>query len=105
MTDVQDVKNCKIIRKLAVHETFKCLEGPSCSEGSKVERARAYVYQDKSTGWITIKGNAGTVYAEEKTKFQSLLHPTTLQRSFGVASAETTVRALEKGEDLEIVEG
>merc|ERR1719414_350576 len=60
--------------------------------------------KDGLVGWVTIKGNAGTVYAEESTKLYTLLRETPLQRRFSSVGAET-LRVLGKDEAVEILEG
>jgi len=64
LTDAQDIKTGKAIRKLAVGETFTVLEGPV--EIGGLTRLRAKTSKDEKEGWITLKGNAGTVYAKIK---------------------------------------
>ena len=48
----------------AVDELFTITEGPTTEEGSSLERVKAKSAKDNLEGWITIKGNAGTVYAK-----------------------------------------
>merc|ERR1740129_929818 len=107
MTDVQDIKVCKVQRKLDVHEVLKVLEGPMTEEGKEgagVSRVRGQSMKDGMVGWVTIKGNAGTVYAEESTKLYTLVRETALQRRFSSVGAET-LRMLAKDEAVEILEG
>lgn len=107
MTDVQDIKSCKVLRKLEVNEVLRVLEGPMAEEGKEgagVSRVRGQSMKDGMVGWVTIKGNAGTVYAEESTKLYTLVREAPLQKRFSSVSAET-VRLLAKDEAVEILEG
>mmetsp|Transcript_35079 Transcript_35079/g.100743 ORF Transcript_35079/g.100743 Transcript_35079/m.100743 type:complete len:1846 (+) Transcript_35079:263-5800(+) len=104
MTDVQDIKQCKVMRKMEVTEVLKVLEGPCTEEGTGVFRIRGKSMKDGLEGWVTIKGNAGTVYAEESTKLYTVLQETPLQKRFSSEGAEV-MRMLAKDEAVEILEG
>jgi len=104
MTDVQDIKSCKVLRKLEVGEVLRVLEGPAHEEGTGVSRIRGEAMKDKQTGWVTVQGNAGTVYAEESSKLYTVLNDVPLQKKFASEGSEV-VRTLAKGEALEVLEG
>jgi len=59
--------------------------------------------KDNMTGWVTIKGNAGTVYAEENKQVYTVLRDVALQRKF--QSDSEAVRTLAKDEAVELIEG
>lgn len=103
ITDSKDIKNCRVLRKLDVGEVFLALEGPAEEEGG-VTRCKGYILKDQQEGWITIKGNAGTVYAELGSKHYKVLKQTCLQKKFKTDGNET-VRMLEKGEVIAITDG
>jgi len=106
MTDVQDIKVCKVLRKLELHEVLRVLEGPIAEEGKDgagVSRVRGQSMKDGMTGWVTIKGNAGTVYAEEITQIYTVVRNTPMQRRLASASSEV-LRELAKDEAVEILE-
>jgi hypothetical protein len=79
ITDTQDVNTCKVLRKLAEGEAFTMVEGPVKDEKSGIERVKGKM-KDGSEGWVTIKGNAGTVYAEPSKKHWKILQDTELQK-------------------------
>jgi len=82
MTDVLDIKACKVIRKLEQKEVAHVLEGPVDQGETGVHRIRCKSLKDGQEGWITTKGNKGTVYAEETTKLFTLVHDVALNKSF-----------------------
>ncbi|CAE7498506.1 Man1a1 [Symbiodinium pilosum] len=74
MTDNQNIKTCKVLRKLEVGEVVRVLEGPEIDKDSSVSRIKAVASKDSLEGWVTVKGNAGTVYAEEAPSLYTVLH-------------------------------
>lgn len=104
MTDVKDIKACKVLRKLDQKEVAKVIDGPTEPDESGVQRIHCKSLKDGTEGWITIKGNKGTVYAEETAKLYNLTNDVALHRKFETDGA-VLVRTLEKGEAIEILEG
>lgn len=104
MTDSKNIKDCKVLRKLEKDETLKLLEGP-IEDASGVTRVRGQSLKDDLVAWVTIKGNAGTVYATASNKFYTLISSTDvpLQSRFGSDSQK--VRMLGTGEVVEVLEG
>merc|ERR1712050_753458 len=82
-------------------EMFTVLEGPV--EDAGVFRVRMSCASDGKEGWVTTKGNAGTVYAEPSAKHYSVLREMPLQKGHPSRTSET-VRQLEVGEALEVLE-
>jgi len=103
MTDNLDIKACKVLRKLAVGELFVAVEGPIEEAEAGVTRVKGRALKDEVVGWITMKGNAGTVYAEVSSKHYSIIKQVPLQRS--KASTSETFRMLAQGEAVEVMEG
>jgi len=103
ITDNVNIKECKVIRKLAIGELFKLDEGDDAksSEGG-VDRIRGKACTDDAAGWITLKGNAGTLYVEATKKHYTALAEAPLTKSHG---SSEKVRSLEAGEALEVLEG
>jgi len=60
--------------------------------------------KDGEEGWITIKGNKGTVYAEETTKLYTLVNAVAFHKQFETDGA-TLVRQLVVGEAVEVIDG
>eukprot|EP00929_Paragymnodinium_shiwhaense_P029909 TRINITY_DN17051_c0_g1_i4.p1 TRINITY_DN17051_c0_g1~~TRINITY_DN17051_c0_g1_i4.p1 ORF type:complete len:2008 (+),score=805.96 TRINITY_DN17051_c0_g1_i4:95-6118(+) len=68
MTDVFDIKNCKVVRKILTGEVLQVVGGGQ-KEDSAVEitRLRFKALKDGKEGWVTLKGNQGTRYVEAST--------------------------------------
>jgi len=104
MTDNRDIKDCKVLRKLAVGELFTLEEGPVDDTEAQISRVKGKTIKDDLEGWITIKGNAGTVYAEPSTKLYCVLQDTPMTKKPSSSSGEE-VRMLKKGEAMQVLEG
>jgi len=104
MTDELDIKNCNVVRKLTEGEVFAVTEGPVSDKDAGITRVKGKAMKDDTEGWITIKGNAGTIYAEASSKHYTVTDDVPLQKQFASADA-VTVRTLEKGEALQALEG
>lgn len=104
LTDAMDIKNCKVLRKLDRGEVLSVLEGPTEDGNSGVQRIKVLATKDKAEGWVTTKGNAGSVYAEETGKNYNVTKEIALQNKFPSGSAET-LRPLVVGETLELLDG
>lgn len=105
MTDALDIKKCKVVRKLVVGEMFTLLEGPNEDKDAGITRVRGKCCSDDAEGWITIKGNAGTTYAEASSKHYTVLQDVPLQKKYGSNSPDQAlVRTLEKDEAIEALD-
>mmetsp|Transcript_19919 Transcript_19919/g.49710 ORF Transcript_19919/g.49710 Transcript_19919/m.49710 type:complete len:1953 (-) Transcript_19919:135-5993(-) len=105
MTDNMDIKECKVIRKLAVGELFTVEEGPIEEKEAGITRVKGKAMKDDVEGWVTVKGNLGTVYAEASTKHYCVLQDMPLTKRFTSSSSGEEVRKLEKGEAMQVLEG
>jgi hypothetical protein len=105
MTDELDIKNCKVIRKLAVGEVFTVLEGPVEDKEAGITRMKGKTLKDDKDGWITTKGNAGTVYAEASTKHYTVVLEMPLQKKMQMTGTVEEVKMLSKGEVVQSLEG
>jgi len=103
LTDGKNIKDCKVLRKLDKGEVLTVLEGPIDDPDAGVARIRAKARKDSAEGWVTTRGNAGSVYAEETGRTYVIEVPNPLQADFQSSSAE--VRALAEGESVELLEG
>lgn len=52
----------KILRSLELGEKLEFLDGPVKDEDTGISRIKARSVKDKKVGWVTLKGNQGTVY-------------------------------------------
>jgi len=103
ITTTFDIGAGKAIRKLEAGETLEILEGPEEDKSRGLIRVKAKAKSDDKEGWVTMRGNAGTAYAEESRKHYIVKRSVALEK--GMASDSTTVRMLEEGEALELTDG
>jgi len=103
LTDKLNIKECEVLRKLGKDEVMLLLEGPVKEEKAGVDRIRARSLTDSLEGWVTVKGNAGSAYAEETGKQYVITKGQPLQNSCQSDSA-TTLRTLGEQETLELLE-
>merc|ERR1711971_873712 len=93
----------KVIRKLAEGEMFDAgTVDAKTDSNTGVTRINGKAVSDGQEGWITLKGNAGTVFAEVLPKYYSVLKQVALNKS---DSSSSPLRTLEPGEALQVVEG
>jgi hypothetical protein len=107
MTDGANIKECKVLRKLAEGELFE-MEGEAAEDPDTpgVIRIQGLAKKDGVKGWVTSKGNAGTIYAEQTTKYFTVTKEVDLQKAFKSVDVQAeTVRTLEVGEALQITDG
>jgi len=103
LTDDMDIKNCNLVRKLEVGEVMTLLEGP-VDDVASVTRIRVRAAKDRAEGWITMKGSAGKVFAEEIGQFCVVTRAVPLQ-THQKNESSTTLRMLAMQELLELLEG
>jgi len=103
MREEQDIKNCKVIKKLTVGEMFTVVEAATEDKDAGISRMKGKCIKDDTEGWITVKGNAGTVYVEPSSKHYSVIQDVPLHSKFPSVGSEV-VRQLEKGEAIEALE-
>jgi len=102
MTDAADIKNCNVVRKLEKGELFEALGETQECPTSGITRVEGKCLKDDKVGWITIKGNAGTTYADA-SKHYTILTETPLQKGFASDTSDT-VRMLVVGEAIQGLE-
>jgi len=104
MTDGEDIKSCKVLRKLAVGEFFEASGQVVEDASTGVSRLPGKALKDGMKGWVTMKGNAGTSYCEAATKYYSVKVECKLEKRFQSVGAES-VRTMEVGETFQLLEG
>jgi hypothetical protein len=97
------IKTSKVLRKLDQGETLQCIEGPVDDDVAGCSRIRVLAQKHDLEGWVTIKGNAGSCYAEESGRMYVLSRPVALQT--GLTSESSTVKMLEEGVSVEMIKG
>jgi hypothetical protein len=101
ITDVFEIAECKVVKKLAVGEAFIASEGIVEGENG-MKRVKGKSASDDAEGWVTIQGNAGTAYAQLNDKAYTVTREVSLQAKF--ASDSATTRSLSVGEIVEMQE-
>lgn len=104
LTNDKNIKECKVLRKLDKGEVLLVLEGPMDDEVAGVTRIKAKAKKDDAEGWVTTKGNAGSIYVEETGRTFVMTASTPLQEAFQTG-AGAEVRTLAEGETVELLEG
>jgi len=103
MTEGFTISSSSTVRKIQTSELVEVLAGPEEDEESKVRRVRCRALKDAAEGWVTIKGNQGTAFLKPREKpFLVASSATELREASG---AEASIRSLEAGEKLELLEG
>jgi len=102
MTDGLEIIKSNIVRKLAVGEVVHAMEGPVEEKSPGALRLKGRSTKDGATGWMTVKGVQGTVYAEELPGHYTVLQDVPLQKGF--ASTAATVRMLAKDEAIHVTQ-
>lgn len=67
MTDSFDIKDCKVVRKVAAGEALRVIGGKKEDASIEITRLQFKAVKDGAEGWVTLKGNQGTIFAEAST--------------------------------------
>jgi len=104
MTDVVDIKACKVLKKVVVGETLQLVadQAGESEQRKDLSRLKFRSARDGKEGWVTLKGNQGTVYLELSTSHYVVERAVSLQAA--VSGDSASVRQLEVGEALEVME-
>eukprot|EP00746_Dinoflagellata_sp_MGD_P167002 gnl/MRDRNA2_/MRDRNA2_97280_c0_seq1.p1 gnl/MRDRNA2_/MRDRNA2_97280_c0~~gnl/MRDRNA2_/MRDRNA2_97280_c0_seq1.p1 ORF type:complete len:2064 (+),score=613.81 gnl/MRDRNA2_/MRDRNA2_97280_c0_seq1:164-6355(+) len=101
ITDSPDIKSSKVIRKIEPNEMLIKLEGPI--EESNSTRIKCKCKKDDKEGWVTVKGNAGTKFLEEMTKYITIKKKTSMNNILQ-SEGGAVQRELEVDECVEALE-
>jgi len=104
LTDGIDIKESKVLRKLSKGETLTVLEGPTTDDKAGVSRIKVKANQDSAEGWVTVKGNAGSVFVQETGRQVIIQKRIALENRFE-SGAGPVVRMLEPNEEIQILGG
>eukprot|EP00811_Abedinium_folium_P036277 NODE_8_length_4602_cov_14.880894.p1 GENE.NODE_8_length_4602_cov_14.880894~~NODE_8_length_4602_cov_14.880894.p1 ORF type:complete len:1434 (-),score=594.45 NODE_8_length_4602_cov_14.880894:300-3986(-) len=104
LTDVFDIKACQVVRKVDIGETLEILPGQKekVDEKTGITRLQFKAVRDGKEGWVTLKGNQGTVFVEPSQSHYVLSKAAEL-REASTADAPV-VRELKKGEAFEALD-
>jgi len=99
MTDVADLKTCKVQKKVVVGEVLQVIESESSDKASDINRMKFKSLKDGKEGWVSIKGNQGTIYLEVSKSHYLVGKPVPL--TSGASADSAKVRELVVGEAVE----
>jgi len=102
MTDVFDIKECQVVRKVDVGETLEVVGETKQDSTVEISRLEFRSIRDGKKGWVTLRGNQGTIFMEPSMSHYVLSADGTMRSSAARSSA--VVREIQKGETLEAVE-
>merc|ERR1712176_6319 len=102
VTDAEGIQDSKVLGKLQEGETFDASTGEVKQDASGISRVQGKATKSGVEGWITTKGNAGTIFAEVVAKNYIVQKEMELCRGFDCAHA---MRKIEVGEAFKVVEG
>jgi len=106
-------KETRTLRRMEVGEVVEVLEGPIEDGSAGVMRIRAKAMKDGVEGWVTLKGNQGTVYLKDGGSLFKVVKETIMTPAFELDAvvdkdaskkAKDPTRKLKEGELLEVRE-
>jgi len=104
MTDSSNIKTSKVIRKLTADEQFLATTGDIVEDkAAGIKRLQGKAMEDGKEGWITVRGNAGTVYADLVGGVYSVVKEVGLNKAMN-ANPTSLIRKLEAGETFTLVD-
>jgi len=102
MTDVLDIKDCQVVRKVDVGETLEAVGETEEDSTMDISRLKFRSPKDGKTGWVTLRGNQGTIFVEPSMSHYVLSSDACMR--LAPARGSAMVRELHKGETLEVLE-
>merc|ERR1719174_2173224 len=71
VTDVFDIPKSKTVTKLELNDIVEVLSSPQAAKGNGLLRVECKLVDRGVVGWVTMKGNQGTVYLEPFSPYSS----------------------------------
>lgn len=100
MTEALDVHGGKVVRKVDVGEALEVQGNPADASTNKdMTRLQFRAVRDGKEGWVTLKGNQGTIFMEASDSHYVADAP--MQLRSGANRDSEVVKSIEKGEVLE----
>eukprot|EP00928_Gymnodinium_smaydae_P007365 TRINITY_DN12654_c0_g1_i1.p1 TRINITY_DN12654_c0_g1~~TRINITY_DN12654_c0_g1_i1.p1 ORF type:complete len:1473 (-),score=475.17 TRINITY_DN12654_c0_g1_i1:145-3909(-) len=103
LTSGADIAKGDVLRKIDRGEILSGLDAPVEEGSSGLIRVQVRAEKDDVRGWVTLKGNGGTVYCEETGRAYVMSSSVPLQEGF--ESTSGTVRMLAENEVISLIEG
>jgi len=105
MTLGMSIKDKQAIRRLDVNEVVEVLDGPLKETSYDVLRIRAKALRDGETGWITMKGNQGSVFLVEGGNLFKVVKETIITEAFELNGDTADLKSLLKDDRRKLKEG
>jgi len=104
MTDVFNIEECKVVRKVEVGEALEVVGGKDekGDDDKAIKRLQFRAVRDGKEGWVTLKGNQGTVYVEKSTSHYVVSREAVLRE--GTLRTSAALRPLKVGEAVEALD-
>lgn len=100
LTSDLDINKCDVVRKLDRGEVLNGIGEPTEDGETGVFRVHCRAVKDGAEGWVTLKGNYGTVYVQETGRQYTVVRKIPLQSGFQASSDE--VRMIAEGEVFDV---
>jgi len=95
MTDVLDLKRCKVVHKVEIGEPLMVIDGQEKGDGAAIKRLKFRGLRHDKEGWVTLKGNQGTTYMESSQSHYKLTNGSQMRQE--MAKDSPILRKLEAG--------
>jgi hypothetical protein len=101
-----DVGKGRMLRKAESGELIEVLEGPQTDDKTSLARVKGRALLDNQEGWVSIKGNQGSVFLKEVEKpLYSVTSDQDIRLDSECKASGDAVRLLKPGEILEMLSG
>eukprot|EP00971_Amphidinium_carterae_P074253 1467374-Amphidinium_carterae.1 len=104
-TGVEISKDSKTQRKLAVGEVVEVLQRGHADSSTSLPRLQCRALSDGVTGWVTVRGNQGTLFIQQCPKPYYCVASKELKLQTAPTETADDIRTIEFGEVFEVLEG
>lgn len=104
LSDKLNIQQSSQIRRLEPQEVIEVFEGPVMDDSVNVFRVRGRAIRDGAIGWVTLAGNQGITFLMPGGSIFKVQRPVPLCEELKDVEGEKTVKSLEPGVALEVLE-
>jgi len=98
------IEQSRQIRRMEVGEVMEVQQGPMLDSGVGVYRVQGKALRDGVQGWVTVAGNQGVTFLLPGGNVFQVVKPTPLTEDLKDTEGTCTVKPLEEGQVLEVLE-
>jgi len=102
MTSQMGIAGGKALRKLDPNEVVEIMKGPLKDDSMKVSRVFCKALKDDLEGWVTVAGNAGTVFLVEGANTYKVVKKSVLTDDFETTTNDDEAAKLSPGTVVEV---